>query len=249
MDISMEQAAIEEQVTVVGQTPVIDTKKTQVGVNITEEMIMSLPTSRNPWVLMALAPGMMIDREDVGGNEGGQQSSYYGHGSASGDSTWNVDGANITDNSALGAAPAYLNMSGLRRDADQLRQQRRSRPRPAASSSTSSPGAAATGSPDLLSGRRRQGLAVQQPARRPEVLRGYKGAGVNKIYLYGANFGGPIIKDKAWFYGSYGIQDIGTITLAGTNDNTWLASGYAKLDFQMAPEHPRQRSSPSTTTS
>ena len=111
IDPVMEQATIEESVTVVGQTPVIDTKKTQVGINITNDMIMSLPNSRNPWVLMALAPGMMIDREDVGGNEGGQQSSYYGHGSASGDSTWNVDGANITDNSALGAAPAYLNVS------------------------------------------------------------------------------------------------------------------------------------------
>ena len=64
--------------------------------------------------------------------------------------------------------------------------------------------------------------------------RGYKGAGVNKIYLYSANFGGPIIKDKAWFYGSYGIQDIGTTLLAGASDNTWLASGYLKLDAQIS---------------
>jgi hypothetical protein len=68
-EIKMEQAALEESVTVVGQSPVIDTKRTQVGVNISEEMIMSLPTSRNPWVMMALAPGMMVDREDVGGSD------------------------------------------------------------------------------------------------------------------------------------------------------------------------------------
>jgi len=68
-EIVMDQSAIEEEVTVVGQSPVIDTKRTQVGVNITEEMIMSLPTARNPWVLMSLVPGMLIAKEDVGGNE------------------------------------------------------------------------------------------------------------------------------------------------------------------------------------
>lgn len=228
----MEQAAIEEQVTVVGQTPVIDTKKTQVGFNISTEMLTSLPTSRNPWVLMALAPGMMIDREDVGGNEGGQQPSYYGHGSVSGDSTWNVDGANITDNSALGAAPAYLNVSNY----EEMQVAYGN------NSITSQTGGVQINLITKRGGNRYAGTFFMdaedknwQASNLTDELKsyGYKGAGVNKIYLYGANFGGPIIKDKAWFYGSYGIQDLGTITLAGTNDNTWLASGYAKLDVQL----------------
>ena len=233
LDIVMEQATIAETVTVTGQTPVIDTKRTQVGVNITEEMIMSLPNSRNPWVLMALAPGMMIDREDVGGAEAGQQSSYYGHGSTSGDSTWNVDGANITDNSALGAAPAYLNMSGYEElqvnygNLDIKSQ---------------------TGGVQLNFISRRGGnkfsgsfdLSAETKDWQSKNLTddlialGYKGAGVEKVYLYSANFGGPIVKDKAWFYGSYGIQDLGTNTLAGTKDNSWLASGYVKLDAQLS---------------
>ncbi|MFQ6037674.1 MAG: carboxypeptidase-like regulatory domain-containing protein, partial [Candidatus Aminicenantales bacterium] len=81
LTITMEQTTLEEEITVVGQTPVIDTKKTQVGVNVTEEMIMALPTARNPWVIMSLVPGMLISKEDVGGNEAGQQSAYTGHGS------------------------------------------------------------------------------------------------------------------------------------------------------------------------
>ncbi|GAH02161.1 unnamed protein product, partial [marine sediment metagenome] len=55
---------------------------------------------------------MLINLEDVGGSESGQQSDYSGHGSRERDNTWSVDGANITDNSALGAAPAYLNIAG-----------------------------------------------------------------------------------------------------------------------------------------
>ncbi|MCK7518101.1 MAG: carboxypeptidase-like regulatory domain-containing protein [Ignavibacteriales bacterium] len=43
MDIRMEPSAIEEQVTVIGISPIIDAKRTQVGVNITSETLMSLP--------------------------------------------------------------------------------------------------------------------------------------------------------------------------------------------------------------
>jgi hypothetical protein len=232
LDITMEQAALEETVTVVGQTPVIDTKKTQVGVNITEDMIMRLPTARDPWVLMQMAPGMLIDRENVGGSDSGQQSSYYGHGSSSGDSTWSVDGGNITDNAALGAAPGYLNMAGFEEvqinyGNNDIKSQ--------------------TGGVQLNFITKRGGNAFSgtfyldveknawQSTNIPQGLLdyGYKGAGINKVYLYGANFGGPILKDKFWFYGSYGIQDLGTRTLAGTTDNTWLESGYFRLDAQV----------------
>ncbi len=110
INITLEQTALEESITVIGASPVIDVKKTQVGVNITQDMIMSLPSARNPWVIMAMVPGMLINKEDVGGNEAGQQSSYSGHGSVGADNTWSIDGASVTDNSALGAAPGYFNL-------------------------------------------------------------------------------------------------------------------------------------------
>lgn len=232
MDVQLEQAALEEQVTVVGQTPVIDTKRTQVGVNITSEMIMRLPTARDPWVMMQLSPGMMIDRENVGGSDSGQQSGYYGHGSSAGDATWSVDGANITDNSALGAAPGYLNMAGFEEilinyGNNDVKSQ--------------------TGGVQLNFISRRGGNAFTgmayldaskaqwQSTNLPEGLpANYTGAGIKKVYLYGANFGGPIVKDRLWFYGSYGIQDLGTVGITGVDDNTWLESGYFRLDGQIA---------------
>ncbi len=234
LTIVLEMAALEEEITVIGESPIIDTKKTQVGVNITDEMIMSLPTSRNPWVIMSLVPGMLIDREDVGGNEAGQQSSYFGHGGDESDTTWSIDGANITDNSALGAAPAYVNIAGydelqINYGNNDVRSQ--------------------TGSVQLNLISKRGGNAysgmfymdVERDAWQAEnitsemVEQDYVSAGINRVYLYGANFGGPLIKDKAWFYGSWGIQDIDSRTLAGTSDKTWLVSGYAKLNLQLAP--------------
>ena len=234
LGITLEQAALSEEVTVVAQNPVIDTKRAQVGVNITEEMIMELPTARNPWVLMALIPGMLVDREDVGGNEGGQQSSYYGHGSRDADNTWNIDGANITDNSALGSAPAYLNIASyeelqINYGNNDIKSQ--------------------TGGVQINLVTRRGSnkysglfyLDVERNAWQadnvPDDLKdqGYTAAGINKLYLYGANFGGPIVNDKAWFYLSWGIQDIDSLTLAGGSDKTWLASSYGRLDVHLTP--------------
>jgi hypothetical protein len=234
LDITMEQAALEEMVTVVGQTPVIDTKRTQVGVNITGEMIMRLPTARDPWVLMQMSPGMMVDRENVGGSDSGQQSSYFGHGSPSGDSTWNIDGANITDNSALGAAPAYLNMAGFEEILINYgNNDVRSQTGGVQLNFISKRGGNAFSGMAYLDATKAAWQSHNVPASLVAIRPTYVGAGIDKVYLYGANFGGPILKDKLWFYGSYGIQDLGTHGITGTADNTWLESGYFRLDAQI----------------
>ena len=233
LDIIMEPTKIEEEVTVVAQTPLIDTKKAQVGVNITEEVLMDLPTARNPWVIMDLIPGMLVDRVDVGGNEAGQQSSYYGHGSSDDDNLWTIDGANITDNSALGYAPAYVNISNY----EELQINY------GVNDVLSNTGGVQINIVSKRGGNNYSGSLYLDFSRGepwqmeniPSELKdkGYVGAGVGKIYLYGANFGGPIVKDKAWFYLAWGIQDIDSLTLAGTHDKTWLESGYAKLNLQL----------------
>jgi hypothetical protein len=234
LDIVLEQASLQEEVTVVGQTPVIDTKRTQVGVNITNDMIMRLPTARDPWVMMQLSPGMLIDRENVGGSDSGQQSGYYGHGSSAGDSTWNVDGANITDNSALGAAPAYLNMAGF----DEItinygNNDVRSQTGGVQLNFITKRGGNVYSGMAYLDASKKAWQAHNIPADLQASRPSYTGAGINKVYLYGANFGGPVVKDKLWFYGSYGIQDLGTFGITGVADNTWLESGYFRLDSQL----------------
>ena len=231
--ITMEQTTLEEEVTVVGETPVIDTKKTQVGVNITDDMIMSMPTARNPWVIMAMVPGMLVSKEDVGGAESGQQSDYSGHGSKGSDNTWSVDGANITDNSALGAAPAYLNIAGYEEmQINYGNNDIKSQTGGVQINLVSKRGGNAYSGTFFLDV---ENDAWQSSNATDEMLDLYDNfdPGVNKIYLYGANFGGPIIQDKAWFFGSWGIQDIDARNIDGSSDKTWLVSGYGKLNFQL----------------
>ena len=46
---------------------------------------------------------------------------------------------------------------------------------------------------------------------------------------YGADLGGPILKDKLWFWGSYGKQDLRIQRLNQTRDKTLLKDYSAKL--------------------
>jgi hypothetical protein len=234
LDITMQMADITEEIVVVGQAPVIDTKRAQVGVNVGEEMIMGLPTARNPWVIMSLIPGVLIDREDVGGNEAGQQSSYYGHGSSEDDNTWGIDGANITDNSALGAAPAYVNISSY--EAVQINYGNndiRSQTGGVQINLVSKRGGNDYSGTFYLDLERNAWQADNVPQDLKD--QGYSAAGINRLYLYGANFGGPLVRDKLWFYLSWGVQDIDALTLSGDSDRTWLVSGYGRMDFQITP--------------
>jgi hypothetical protein len=192
----METTQLKEVIEVKGQASAVDTRKTTVSVNVSKEMIQSLPTARNPWTVMNLVPGMMMDREDVGGAESGQQSSMFGHGASDDDTTWNVDGANITDPSAIGAAPGYLNVNAYEELQITLGN----------NDITAQTGGVQLNFVSKRAGNRYGGdfhLYVEDEAWEmtqdlPDyyVARGWNSPGINRLYQDGVNFGGPIVKDK-----------------------------------------------------
>ncbi len=204
----METSQLKEVIEVTGEANVIDTRKTTVSVNVSQEMMQSLPTARNPWTVMNLVPGMMMDREDVGGAESGQQSSFYGHGSDSDDTTWNIDGANMTDPSAIGSAPAYLNVNAYEELQITL----------GSNDITAQTGGVQLNFVSKRAGNNYSGdfhLYIEDEAWEmsqdlPQSIldQGLVSPGIFRLYQYGVNFGGPIVKDKLWFFGSWGVQDI-----------------------------------------
>lgn len=232
LNILMETSTLKEEVTVSGKVGVIDTRRTQVGVNVTKEMVDSLPTARNPWTVLSAVPGIMIDRVDVGGADSGQQSNFLAGGGDQDDTTWNIDGANVTDPSAIGAAPAYLNINSYGEVQVTL----------GANDIT-----AQTGGVQLNFVTKRAGNAVsgdfhiyvedkawemKQDPTDFMMDNGLVVPGIDRLYQYGINLGGPIMKDKLWWFGSWAIQDIHKRTEADLEDATWLVSGYGKLNFQ-----------------
>ena len=69
--ITMEVSPVEETVTVLGESPVVDLKTYTVSANFTKEVLQKLPSSRDPWVIMEMTPGVVMDRQNVGGSTAG----------------------------------------------------------------------------------------------------------------------------------------------------------------------------------
>jgi hypothetical protein len=233
LNILMETTTLKEEITVSGRVGVIDTRTTQVGVNVDKEWVESIPTARNPWTVLSALPGLMVDRVDVGGADSGQQSIFYAGGGISDDTQWNVDGANITDNSAIGAAPAYLNINSY----DELQVNLGS------NDITAQTGGVQLNFVTKRAGNRTTGdfhlyvedekWEMSQDPTQYMVDNGFVVPGILRLYQYGVNIGGPIVKDKLWWFGSWAIQDIHKRTEPGFEDSTWLVSGYGKLNFQL----------------
>lgn len=231
LTFQMDVATIKNELAIKAGTGIIDTKKATIGVNIPKEAIQSLPTSRNPWTLVNLIPGIMIDREDVGGNESGQQSNFYGHGSSMNNTTWTVDGANITDPSADGSSSFYMNVNSheelqITLGANDILTQTGG---VQLNFVTKRAGNHLSGEFHLYAEDESWEMNQKLPISISE--KNLVSPGIIRLYQYGFNLGGPILKDKTWFFGSWAVQDIHSRTIAGNDDSTWLTSGYGKLSF------------------
>src|SRR6185503_19808821 len=98
-------STVQETITVTGQSPIVDTRNTGTHHTFTNELLQSIPSARDPWVVLQQTAGIAMDRENVGGNMSGQQSNYVSRGGSPFNNKWAVDGIDITDMAATGASP------------------------------------------------------------------------------------------------------------------------------------------------
>ncbi len=243
LTFTMEPGGIEEEVTVTAITPVVDTKKTSVGTNVTQEVLQGLPTARDPWVILQMAPSVIVDRENVGGAESGQQSNYVARGANTyNNNVWAMDGMVITDPAAIGASPSYY-------DFDAFEEMQISVGGNDVSVQTGGialnmvtrrgSNRVTLGGRFYLTDEKFQAKntekvaaikAVENPGNASNLFQGVNIIRNNKDY--GFNLGFPIVKDKAWAWISYGIQDIKTRTVYQTPDDTLLENYVGKINVQ-----------------
>jgi len=232
INVQMGLGTIEEEITVTAVSPVVSTKTTSITENVTREVLQSLPSARDPWVVLQMAPGVVVDRENVGGSESGQQSAYQAKGGGS--DQWIMDGVVITDPAAI-ASPAYYDFDAFEEvnvttgGADVTIQ---------------------TGGVAINLVTRRGGNRTALGGRFYLTDKKFQGENltdeliaegvtmtnvVRNIKDYGFNLGGPVLKDKLWWWMSVGVQDIKTTTLFGTDDDTLLINYAAKINLQIIP--------------
>src|SRR5215471_18819799 len=113
LTIPMKLSAVAATVTVTGEAPILETKRVTTGAQISQQELSSIPTARDPWVILQSSPGVQTDRVNVAGSESGQQSVLTAHGSSATSGTFTVDGVNLTDMSALGASAGYYDFDSF----------------------------------------------------------------------------------------------------------------------------------------
>ena len=106
-------AQVAEVITVSGESPIVDVRETGLPETFDRARLENIPSARDPWVIIEQTPGMVMDRQNVGGNESGQQSTFVTRGTSFTQNIWNYDGVNITDNAAQGATPMYYDFGAF----------------------------------------------------------------------------------------------------------------------------------------
>src|SRR5207253_6846746 len=106
-------STVQETVTVTGESPIVDTKATGTKATFTVEQLQSIPSARDPWVILQQTTGIAMDRENIGGNMSGQQSNFVSRGANPTNTKWSLDGVDITDMNATGASPTYYDFDAF----------------------------------------------------------------------------------------------------------------------------------------
>jgi hypothetical protein len=200
IDGRMEMSSVQVTVTVTGESPVVDTKSAALGTNFGKELLDAIPSARDPWVILEQTPGMVMSVENVGGNQSGQQAGFGAHGGTS-NQQWNLDGGTITD-MASSSSPGYFDFDSF--EEIQITT--------AGGDASQEAGGVAINMVTKSGSNRLKGSARYYDANKKfqsrntpaEVAAQGGGAGnpIKDIAEYGFEVGGPIRKDKAWFWGA-----------------------------------------------
>jgi hypothetical protein len=204
VNVELALATLQETVTVTGDSPVIDTTATRVVQNFKLDQLQSIPNGRDMWALLAVTPSVQMTRIDVGGNRAGTQTGYNAYG-MTGQVRVLIEGINTTE--GTGGAGFYFDYSSLEEVFLGTSGQSAEMPNPGVQSQF-----IAKSGGNQFSGEYYldwYNNALQGSNIPDEVIaRGIRPHS-NEIDHYfdtAINAGGPIKRDKVWWFGTYRTQ-------------------------------------------
>ena len=209
IDQKLEIGQMSEEVTVSSEAPVVDTKKVSTGAVFTSDILEKIPTARDPWQIVNMTPGVQLSGYNVGGSQSGQQLTPSVRGSTA-NVQWNLEGGSITDLSS-NSSSIYFNFDSF----DQIQVTTGG-----GDVSVQSAGLAinlVTKSGSNVFKGTFNGTFENDKMQSDNVTEELFNAGANgflsgnplkKIATYSIEAGGPIKRDKLWYWGAVDRQDI-----------------------------------------
>jgi len=208
IDQALEIGSMTEEMTVTAVSPVVDVKKTTTGAVFDANILQKIPTARDPWQIINMTPGVQAGL-NVGGSSSGQQVGLSSRGTSA-NVQWNLEGGNITDLSS-NSSPSYFNFDSF----EQIQVVNGGGDVSIQSSGLSINLITKSGS-NIFKGSvvgtfendKMQSQNVTQDLFNRGTGGFLSGAPIKRITNVSGEFGGPIIRNRLWFWGSADHQDI-----------------------------------------
>jgi Carboxypeptidase regulatory-like domain len=246
VNVDLAIASLQETVTVAGNSPVIDTSSTRVQQNFKLEALQDIPNSRDLWSLLAVTPSVTMGRIDVGGNRAGTQTGYvaYGYG---GQNRVLVEGINTTEGTS--GAGFYVDYGSFEEVFLGTIAQGAEMPTPGVQSQMLGKSGGNKFQGEIYQDYESNGMISENIESNLPSKFLYSPTNTGGIRLhsnetqkyrdFNVNVGGPITKDKLWWYFSYRNQKtsvgqpnfIGPISGTLFDTKLWNPSG--KATYQM----------------
>ena len=219
INLSLDLSSVEETVTVVGESPMVDTKSTVIGASFDNEMLENVPSARDVWSLLEhQAPGVTTSRLDVGGSETGLQAVYSARGTSWQQNSYYLNGVNVTCPAALGASGYYYDYDSF----EEVQVETGSHP-----ASVNAPGVfmnmvTKSGGNEFRGG---AGFYYQSGGTQSDNLdddlidRGASSAAFDFLSDANVQLGGPIVRDKSSFYASFRDERVHRFVPGFTDDD------------------------------
>jgi hypothetical protein len=204
INAEMKVGALEETVTVSGASPVVDVQNTAKVNVMSRDLIDTIPSARNLQSVGALVPGIRLNIPDVGGAQQTEQTYMATHGNASLHNTVLLDGMPAQTNLVDGQVQNYIDNALIAEATYQT----------SGVTAESSGGGVRVNMIPKDGGNTVHGSGffggsadswhLQADNLTPDlVARGLKtGARIQHINDFNGAVGGPIVKDKLWYFGS-----------------------------------------------
>jgi Carboxypeptidase regulatory-like domain len=204
VDASMKIATLQETVTVSGSSPTVDVENTKVGARLDQEILQAVPTSRSIFGSTTVLPGMTMARQDPGGLNAATSTGMVAHGA----SNYNLNYYGVTADTPANYGSMYYMDFG---SAEEI-----SVDTAAMGAEIGGGGGANINVVPKSGGNQLKGQVLESITGKgywdgftasnitPELrAQGITDPTLRKLNDFNANAGGPFVKDRLWWFGSF----------------------------------------------
>jgi hypothetical protein len=212
INAEMKVGSLEETITITGASPVVDTQNTRTQNVLSRETLDQLPTSRTYYGFATLTVGASSavsgGGQDVGGTVGDAYGFFTIHGSSSSDGDVNIDGMSINNQIGNGGGSSkqfFLNQAGISEIVVTTGGASAEQPYSGVSVNAVPKDGGNRFSFHFFTADTAEKLQAENlndSLRQRFVTATGK---VKKVYDLGGGVGGPVLKDKLWFYTAHRI--------------------------------------------